>query len=108
LSIYAKGCPIHARGALLYNHHIKNKKLGEKYNVINNGEKIKFILLKKPNPIHENVISFINDFPVELGLLPYVDYDTQFDKAFLEPLRAILDSIGWSVEKTATLASFFS
>ncbi len=107
LSIYAKGCPIHARGALLYNHHIKNKKLGEKYNVINNGEKIKFILLKKPNPIHENVISFINDFPVELGLLPYVDYDTQFDKAFLEPLRTILDSIGWSVEKTATLDSFF-
>jgi DNA polymerase elongation subunit (family B) len=108
LSIYAKGSPIHVRGALLYNHYIKNKKLGEKYNVINNGEKIKFILLKKPNPIHENVISFINDFPMELGLLPYVDYDTQFDKAFLEPLRAILDSIGWSVEKTATLASFFS
>jgi DNA polymerase elongation subunit (family B) len=108
LSIYAKGSPIHVRGALLYNHHIKNKKLTEKYNVINNGEKIKFILLKKPNPIHENVISFINDFPVELGLLSYVDYDTQFDKAFLEPLRAILDSIGWSVEKTATLASFFS
>jgi DNA polymerase elongation subunit (family B) len=107
LSIYAKGCPIHVRGALLYNHHIKNKKLGEKYNVINNGEKIKFIILKKPNPIHENVISFINDFPVELGLLPYVDYDTQFDKAFLEPLRTILDSIGWSVEKTATLDSFF-
>jgi len=108
LSIYAKGSPIHVRGALLYNHHIKNRKLAEKYNVINNGEKIKFILLKKPNPIHENVISFINDFPVELGLLPYVDYDTQFDKAFLEPLRTILDSIGWSVEKTATLASFFS
>jgi DNA polymerase elongation subunit (family B) len=108
LSIYAKGSPIHVRGALLYNHHIKNRKLVEKYNVINNGEKIKFILLKKPNPIHENVISFINDFPVELGLLPYVDYDTQFDKAFLEPLRSILDSIGWSVEKTATLASFFS
>ena len=107
LSIYSKGTPIHVRGALLYNHYIKNKKLGEKYNVINNGEKIKFVMLKKPNPIHENVISFINDFPVELGLLSYVDYDTQFDKAFLEPLRAILDSIGWSVEKTATLDSFF-
>jgi len=106
-SIYAKGSPIHVRGALLYNHHIRSKKLGEKYNVINNGEKIKFVMLKKPNPIHENVISFINDFPVELGLLPYVDYDTQFDKAFLEPLRAILDSIGWSVEKTSTLESFF-
>ena len=107
LSIYAKGTPIHARGALLFNHYIKNKKLTEKYNTINNGEKIKFCYLKKPNPIHENVISFINDFPVELGLSNYIDYDLQFDKAFLEPLKTILDSIGWSVEKTATLDLFF-
>jgi hypothetical protein len=107
LSIYAKGTPIHARGALLFNHHIKDKKLTEKYNTINNGEKIKFCYLKKPNPIHENVISFINEFPIELGLMNYIDYDLQFDKAFLEPLKTLLDSIGWSVEKTSTLDSFF-
>jgi DNA polymerase elongation subunit (family B) len=107
LSIYAKGTPIHARGALLFNHHIKDKKLTEKYNTINNGEKIKFCYLKKPNPIHENVISFINEFPIELGLINYIDYDLQFDKAFLEPLKTLLDSIGWSVEKTSTLDSFF-
>jgi DNA polymerase elongation subunit (family B) len=107
LSIYAKGTPIHARGALLFNHHIKDKKLTEKYNTINNGEKIKFCYLRKPNPIHENVISFINEFPIELGLMNYIDYDLQFDKAFLEPLKTLLDSIGWSVEKTSTLDSFF-
>jgi DNA polymerase elongation subunit (family B) len=107
LSIYQKGTPIHARGALLFNHYIKENNLGGKYNTINNGEKIKFCYLKKPNPIHENVISFINEFPVELGLQKYIDYDLQFDKSFVEPLRTILDSIGWSVEKTATLDSFF-
>ena len=75
--------------------------------MINNGEKIKFVYLKKPNSIHENVISFINQFPNELGLQKYVDYDLQFTKSFVEPVKAILDSIGWSVEKTATLESFF-
>jgi DNA polymerase elongation subunit (family B) len=107
-SIYIKGTPIHVRGALLFNHHIKDKKLINRYSLIQNGEKIKFCYLKKPNPIYENVISFIQDFPKELGIDKYVDYDLQFEKAFLEPLKAILDAIGWSIERTANLDSFFS
>ena len=106
--IYIKGTPIHCRGALLFNHYIKEKKLTNKYSLIQNGEKIKFCYLKNPNPMHENVISFIQDFPTELNISKYVDYDLQFDKAFLEPLRIILDAIGWSVEKTANLEMFFS
>ena len=107
LSIYAKGTPIHVRGSLLYNHYIKQHNLEAKYSAINNGEKIKFVYLAKPNPIHENVISFISDFPVELGLAKYVDYNLMFEKSFLEPLKAILDAIGWSIEKHATLDLFF-
>jgi DNA polymerase elongation subunit (family B) len=106
-SIYNKGTPIHARGALLYNHYIVKNKLDAKYSLIQNGEKIKFCYLKKPNHIHENVISFIQDFPKELNLDKYVDYDLQFEKSFLEPLKAILDAIGWSVEKTVNLELFF-
>ena len=107
-TIYAKGTPIHIRGALLFNHYVKKNKLDHKYSLIQNGEKIKFLYLKKPNTIHENIISFIQDFPKELGLDKYIDYDLQFEKAFLEPLKAILDAIGWSVEKTVNLESFFS
>ncbi|BCV07689.1 MAG: DNA polymerase elongation subunit [Caudoviricetes sp.] len=107
-SIYAKGTPIHARGALLYNHHIKDKKLDNKYSLINNGEKIKFCYLKKPNWIHENVISFISDFPTELDLDKSIDYELQFEKAFLEPVKVILDAIGWNVEKVVNLELFFS
>ena len=106
-SIYNKGTPIHARGALLYNHYIVKNKLDAKYSLIQNGEKIKFCYLKKPNHIHENVISFIQDFPKELNLDKYVDYDLQFEKSFLEPLKTILDSIGWNVEKTVNLELFF-
>ena len=106
-TIYSKGTPIHARGALLFNHYIKKNDLSNKYSYIKNGEKIKFCYLKKPNTINENVISFIQDFPKELGLSKYIDHDLQFEKSFLEPLKIILDAIGWNVEKTNTLESFF-
>jgi len=105
--IYTKGTPIHCRGALLFNHYVKQKKLTNKYSLINNGEKIKFLYLKKPNIIQENIISFIQDFPRELGLDKYIDYDLQFEKSFVEPLKSILDAIGWNVEKTVNLESFF-
>ena len=105
--IYVKGTPIHVRGALLFNYYILKNKLDNKYSLIKNGEKIKFCYLKKPNTLHENVISFIQDFPKELGIDKYVDYDLQFEKSFLEPLKAILDAIGWSVEKTVNLELFF-
>jgi len=107
-TIYAKGTPIHIRGALLFNFYVKKNKLTNKYSPIGNGEKVKFLYLKKPNIIQENVISFIQDFPHEIGLDKYIDYDLQFEKSFVEPLRAILDAIGWNVEKTVNLESFFS
>jgi len=106
-TIYAHKTPIHIRGSLLFNHYIKEKKLNNKYSLISNGEKIKFIFLKKPNIIQENVIAFIQDFPRELGLDKYIDYDLQFEKSFIDPLKSILDSIGWKVEKTTSLDSFF-
>jgi len=106
-NIYVKGTPIHARGALLFNHYIKERGLTNKYSLIQNGEKVKFCYLKKPNPFHENVISFIQDFPKELGILQYVDYDIQFEKGFLEPVKTILNAVGWESEKKTTLDSFF-
>ena len=106
-AIYEKGTPIHARGALLFNHYVKKNKLTQKYSLINNGEKIKFCYLKRPNPIQENVISFIQQFPEELNLDKYIDYDLQFEKSFLEPLKIILDSVGWQAERTVNLESFF-
>jgi len=107
-TVYIKGTPIHVRGALLFNFYVKKENLTNKYSLIQNGEKIKFIYLKKPNHIHENVISFIQEFPKELNLDKYIDYELQFEKAFLEPLKIILDAIGWSVEKTVNLDSFFA
>jgi DNA polymerase elongation subunit (family B) len=106
-SIYAPKTPIHVRGALLFNYYVKEKKLTNKYSLINNGEKVKYLFLKKPNIIQENVISFIQEFPKELALDKYIDYELQFEKSFLDPLKSILDTIGWNVEKTVNLDLFF-
>ena len=106
-TVYKKGTPIHVRGALMYNKKITDNDLGHKYPTINNGEKIKFIYLKLPNVVGENVISFVSEFPKELNIEPYIDYDIQFNKSFVEPVKAILDAIGWEVEKRQTLDAFF-
>ena len=106
-TIYKKSCPIHVRGSLLFNKHLKFNKLQNKYELITNGNRIKFCYLKLPNPIKENVISFQEALPKELKLHNYVDYDLQFEKTFIEPLNLILHSIGWSAEEQTTLEDFF-
>jgi len=105
--IYAKGTPIHVRGALLYNHYVRRNKVENKYPVIQEGEKIKFLYLKTPNPIGENVISFFQQLPKEFNLEKYVDYQRQFEKSFFDPLKNVLESIGWQSEKRGNLMSFF-
>jgi len=105
--IYKKGTPIHVRGSLLYNKYLKEYHLEEKYELVNNGDRIKFCYLKLPNKIRENVIAFPEHLPKELGIDRYIDYDLQFDKTFVEPLKAILDAVGWNVEDQMTLEEFF-
>ena len=105
--IYSKGTPIHVRGALLYNHYVQKKKISNKYPLIQEGEKIKFIYLKSPNPIQENCISFFSEIPSELNLEKYIDYTKQFEKSFLEPIKNVLECIGWNWEHKVSLLSFF-
>lgn len=108
-TIFSSGCPIHVRGGLVYNHFLRVHNLANKYPLINNGEKIKFIFLKEPNTVQSNVISFPQGgIPEELDLAKYIDYNTQFEKSFLDPLKIILDSIKWKAEKTSSLEDFFS
>ncbi len=107
-NIYSKGTPIHVRGSLLFNHHLREKSLDMRYETIKNGEKIHFTYLTTPNPINENVISFTSVLPKEFDLHRFVDYDMQFDKSFVEPLKNIVQLINWNVEPVASLDSFFS
>jgi DNA polymerase elongation subunit (family B) len=107
-SIYGSKTPIHVRGSLIFNHQIRKNKLDKKYELIKEGEKIKFIYLKEPNTVQSDVISFSNTIPEELDIVKYIDYDLQYEKSFVEPLKIILNCIGWKTEHVSTLTEFFS
>jgi DNA polymerase elongation subunit (family B) len=108
LTLYKSGTPIHVKGAILYNNFLKQNNLTKKHQLIQEGEKIKFTYLKMPNPFKDTVISYPTRLPKEMGLDNYIDYDLQFDKAFLEPIKVILDCMKWSTEKVSSLEDFFS
>jgi DNA polymerase elongation subunit (family B) len=108
LQLYSKGTPIHVRGAIVFNNLLDKKKLTKKYQTIKDGDKVKFCYMKVPNPLQENVLSVASVLPREFNLEQYIDYDTQFDKAYIEPLRSIVGTMGWSTEKKSTLESFFT
>jgi DNA polymerase elongation subunit (family B) len=107
VTLYKKGTPIHVKGAIIYNHMLEKMNLTKKYPKIQEGEKIKFSYLKKPNPFKDTVISYPSRLPKEFDISKFIDYDMQFEKTFLEPLKTILECIGWTTEKRGSLEDFF-
>ena len=106
--LYSKGTPMHVRGAIMFNAFLKKYKLTKKYQLIQDGDKTKFCYMKVPNPVQENVFSILTVLPKEFNLEKYIDYDTQFDKAYLDPLKTIVNTIGWKTERVSSLESFFA
>ena len=106
-SIYQKGTPINAKGALIYNHYLKQLKLDKKYEAIASGQKIKYAYCKTPNPLRTTVIACPGELPREFGMDKYIDRDTQWEKSYAEPIKTIVSAIGWEIEKRATIESFF-
>jgi DNA polymerase elongation subunit (family B) len=105
--IYNKGTPIHVRGALVYNNAIRTRGLDKKYDSIGSGDKVKFLYLKVPNSVKENVIAFPDILPNELKLHEFIDFNLQFQKTFLDPVDSILKAIGWTAEEEYSLEDFF-
>jgi len=106
--IYRKSTPINSKGSLIYNHFLKEYKLDKKYPLIQQGEKIKYIFLKLPNTFNQSVIAFPSRLPKEFDIEKYVDYDLQFDKVFLDPIKIILDCMNWTTEKQSSLEDFWT
>ena len=109
--LWKKGAPIHVKGALLYNHLLKKNKLGHKYPNIQEGDKIKFLHMKQPNLYQCSSFSFPVSVPKELDSVSSIDYDTQFTKSLVEPLRFIAEKMNWLIDDSygqqGTLEDFF-
>jgi DNA polymerase elongation subunit (family B) len=105
---YKKGTQIYARGAIIYNKLLKQRNLTKKFETIGDGDKIKYCYLRMPNPLQENIISVPFSLPEELGLHDYVDFETQFEKTFIGPIKRITNAIGWEIEHKDSLEDFFS
>jgi len=103
--LYKLGTPAHTKGAIIYNDLLAKKNLIKQYQAIQDGDKIKFLYLKEPNPTMDSVISIIDVLPKEFNLHKYVDYETQFEKSFLDPLKYILNAVKWTAKKTASFAN---
>ena len=107
-SVYRKSTPLHVKGSLIYNMMLEKNRLTKKYPIIQEGEKIKYTYLKEPNPTGDSSIAMLNELPKEFKLETYIDYDRQFEKAFLDPMKVLLQTIGWQHEKKANIMDFFS
>lgn len=106
-TLYKKGCPIHVRASLLHNFYVTKKNVQEKYQMIEEGAKVKFVYLRMPNPIKENVIAYQGKLPHEFNLDKYVDYGTMYEKVYLEPLQSMLDAVNWRLKEVVTMDSFW-
>jgi DNA polymerase elongation subunit (family B) len=106
--IFTKGTPFHVKGALVFNALLKAKKLTKQYDKVKEGEKIKCCYLKMPNTIQSPVLSVVDILPPEFGIEKYIDYELQFTKTFLDPVKNIAEVIGWKTDNSATLEDFFS
>lgn len=100
---YKSGTPIHYRGSIVFNALLKQKNLDKVYQLIEEGDKIKFCYMKIPNPTQENVLCIKDVLPKEFNLEKYIDYDMQFEKVFLSPMDDFLSCIGWHTTPQLTL-----
>ena len=105
---FVSGTPIHVKGSILFNRLLKEHDIGDKYEQIGSGDKIRYAQLKQPNPYFSNVVACPDNLPPEFEIERYVDYDLQFEKSFIDPLQSILKAIGWNAEKVSTLEDWFS
>lgn len=101
------GCPMHVRAAIAYNKMIKELNLTSKYQLIKSGDKIKYILLRTPNPSFSPVIAYLNYFPEEFELNNYIDYEKMFEKSFIGPVENITIPINWEWKKRNKISDLF-
>jgi len=85
--------PMANRSSIIYNFIIESKKLP--YVKISNGTKIKYIYVKDRNVYSTQVIGFVGNYPKEFRDMFQIDYETQFQKQFLNIAQRFFDTLNF-------------
>jgi len=102
-----KGATAAAKGSINYNNLLIKHKLQSQFSQISNGDKIRLLPLKMPNPSNMEIIAFKEKIPVEFGIEKYVNMNILFEKNFIDPISRVLTVMGWSAIKKYNIGDFF-
>lgn len=106
--LYEPKTPLHVRGSLRFNKWLKDNRLETKYSPIQEGEKIKYVYLKLPNIIKEDVIAWSSsDPPKELKLETMIDFERHFQIGYMNPIKTLLTAVGWKEKETISMSDLF-
>lgn len=103
VTLFKQKCPAHVKGAIVFNEWIRRNKLQDKYPLIADGEKIRWVELRLPNKLQSEVLSCSGKVPSELNIQELIDYRAQFESTFLKPVTSFARVARWSVEREHTL-----
>lgn len=98
--------PLNSKSSIVHNHLVLEAGLQGKYELIRSADKIRIVYLKTPNPVTHNIdaIAYKDAQALrDLGVLPYVDYQTIWDKELIKKVDIIAEKVDWKIGvRTAT------
>ena len=98
-----KGMPCHVKAAYYYNILLDKFKLGQKYEKISSGDKVRYFYLAQPNKYNIQAIGYKYYYPEEFKKLFEADYETMFESHIFSVVERFYENVNWSAQKPGSL-----
>ena len=98
-----KGMPCHVKAAYYYNILLDKFKLGQKYEKISSGDKVRYFYLTQPNKYNIQAIGYKYYYPEEFKKLFEADYETMFESHIFSVVERFYENVNWSAQKPGSL-----
>jgi len=95
----AKGMQEHMKAAYFHNTIIESMGIGCKYQKLKQGDKIRYINVKKPNKYGVDVIAYGTNYPEEFRNEFEVDYEVMFEKLMYKNINFFYKAVGWFLRR---------
>ena len=108
-TVIKKGAPAAVRATIKYNDLLRYWKLDNKHSPIVQGDKVKWIYLKK-NPYNIEALAYLDfDMPNKIRefLDKFADKEKVFDTILLNKLEGFYDDLGWRLNTNPYVNQFF-